>query len=56
MLMRVALVTGASLAFALGLLSSGAWGQYYIGAKAGWTGLPYNTDTNRWFGLGSRAV
>jgi OmpA-OmpF porin, OOP family len=43
--MRISLLTGASLAFALGLPGSGAWGQYYIGAQAGWTGLPYQTDT-----------
>ena len=36
---------GASLAVAVGLRSSDAWGQYYIGAQAGWTGLPYQTDT-----------
>src|SRR6516164_3496529 len=43
--MRISLVTRASLAFVLGPLSSGAWAQYYIGAQAGWTGLPYQTDT-----------
>jgi hypothetical protein len=43
--MRISLVTGASFAFALGPLSSGAWAQYYIGAQAGWTLLPYQTDT-----------
>jgi OmpA-OmpF porin, OOP family len=43
--MRISLVTGASFACVLGLLSSGAWAQYYIGAQAGWTGLPYQTDT-----------
>jgi OmpA-OmpF porin, OOP family len=42
---RISLVTGASFAFAVGTLSSGAWAQYYIGAQAGWTGLPYQTDT-----------
>jgi opacity protein-like surface antigen len=41
----VSLVTAASFAFVLGTLSSGAWAQYYIGAQAGWTGLPYQTDT-----------
>ncbi|MBV8131988.1 MAG: hypothetical protein JO282_05675, partial [Alphaproteobacteria bacterium] len=45
MVMRISLVTGASFAFVLGPLSSGAWAQYYIGAQAGWTGLPYQTDT-----------
>jgi OmpA-OmpF porin, OOP family len=38
-------VTGASLAFAVGLRISDARAQYYIGAQAGWTGLPYQTDT-----------
>ena len=42
---RISLVTGASLAFAMGLRGSDAWAQYYIGAQAGWTGLPYQTDT-----------
>ena len=42
---RILLVTGASLAFAMGLRGSNAWAQYYIGAQAGWTGLPYQTDT-----------
>jgi OmpA-OmpF porin, OOP family len=45
MLTRVSLVAAGSFAFAAGTLSSGAWGQYYIGAQAGWTGLPYQTDT-----------
>jgi opacity protein-like surface antigen len=45
MVMRISLVAGASFAFVLGPLSSGAWAQYYIGAQAGWTGLPYQTDT-----------
>jgi opacity protein-like surface antigen len=45
MVMRISLATGASFAFVLGPLSSGAWAQYYIGAQAGWTGLPYQTDT-----------
>jgi len=45
MVMRISLVTGASFVFLLGPLSSGAWAQYYIGAQAGWTGLPYQTDT-----------
>src|SRR6516162_8457660 len=52
--MRISLVTGASLAFVLGPLSSVAWAQYYIGAQAGWTGLPYQTDTID--GLGPVAV
>ncbi len=45
MLTRILLVKGASFAFGLGMLSSDAWGQYYIGAQVGWTGLPYQTDT-----------
>src|SRR3974377_841275 len=45
MVTRMSLVTGASFALVLGSLSSGAWAQYYIGAQAGWTGLPYQTDT-----------
>ena len=51
---RISLVTGASLAFAMGLRISDAWAQYYIGAQAGWTGLPYQTDTID--GLGSVPV
>ena len=43
--MRILLVTGASFASVLGLLSSDVCAQYYIGAQAGWTGLPYQTDT-----------
>ena len=39
------LVTGASLTVSLGLPISDARAQYYIGAQAGWTGLPYQTDT-----------
>ena len=42
---RISVVTGAALAFAVGLSISDAWAQYYIGAQAGWTGLPYQTDT-----------
>ena len=45
MVMRISLVTGASFPFVLASLSSGASAQYYIGAQAGWTGLPYQTDT-----------
>ena len=45
MVMRISLVTGASFPIVLGSLSSGASAQYYIGAQAGWTGLPYQTDT-----------
>ena len=45
MVTRISLVTGASVAFVLGPLSFGASAQYYIGAQAGWTGLPYQTDT-----------
>jgi hypothetical protein len=44
MLVR-SLVTGASLAVSLGLPVFDALAQYYIGAQAGWTGLPYQTDT-----------
>jgi opacity protein-like surface antigen len=50
----ISLVTGASLAFAMGLRISDAWAQYYIGAQVGWTGLPYQTDTID--GLGSVPV
>lgn len=39
------LVTGASLAFFMGLFMSDAQAQYYLGGQAGWTGLPYQTDT-----------
>ena len=39
------LVTGASLTVSLGLPISDARAQYYIGAQAGWTELPYQTDT-----------
>jgi opacity protein-like surface antigen len=39
------LATGASLALFMGLLMSDAWAQYYLGGQAGWTGLPYQTDT-----------
>ena len=45
MVTRVSLMTGAGFAFVLGPLSSSAWAQVYIGAQAGWTGLPYQTDT-----------
>jgi OmpA-OmpF porin, OOP family len=41
---RISLATGASLALAVGLRISDARAQYYIGAQAGWTGLPYQTD------------
>jgi len=54
MRMRISLATGAGFAFALGSLSSSGWAQYYIGAQAGWTGLPYQTDTIA--GLGPVAV
>ena len=50
----ISVVTAASLAFAMGLRISDAWAQYYIGAQAGWTGLPYQTDTID--GLGSVPV
>src|SRR5262249_3564022 len=36
---------GAIFIFVLGPLSSDARAQYYLGAQAGWTGLPYQTDT-----------
>ena len=39
------LATGASLALFTGLFMSDAWAQYYLGGQAGWTGLPYQTDT-----------
>jgi opacity protein-like surface antigen len=39
------LATGASLAFFMGLFISDARAQYYLGGQAGWTGLPYQTDT-----------
>jgi opacity protein-like surface antigen len=42
--MRPSLVAGAVFAFVLGQLSSDALAQYYLGAQAGWTGLPYQTD------------
>ena len=45
MVTRISLVTGASFACVLGPFSFGASAQYYIGAQAGWTGLPYQTDT-----------
>ena len=50
MVLRISLVAGASFAFVLGPLGSGARAQYYIGAQAGWTGLPYQTDTIEGFG------
>jgi opacity protein-like surface antigen len=42
--MRLSLA-GAMFTFVLGPLSSDARAQYYLGAQAGWTGLPYQTDT-----------
>jgi opacity protein-like surface antigen len=42
--MRLSLA-GAIFTFVPGPLSHGARAQYYIGAQAGWTGLPYQTDT-----------
>jgi OmpA-OmpF porin, OOP family len=39
------LATGASLALFMGLFMSDARAQYYLGGQAGWTGLPYQTDT-----------
>jgi opacity protein-like surface antigen len=38
------LMVGAVFAFVSGPLGSNAEAQYYIGAQAGWTGLPYQTD------------
>jgi opacity protein-like surface antigen len=46
----LSLVTGAGFALALGSLAPAARAQYYIGAQAGWTGLPYQTDTFEGFG------
>ena len=48
--MRISLLTGSSLVFVLETLGFGASAQYYIGAQAGWTGLPYQTDTVEGFG------
>jgi hypothetical protein len=45
MTIATALTTGASIAFSLGLLVSDTQAQYYLGGQAGWTGLPYQTDT-----------
>jgi opacity protein-like surface antigen len=45
MTIATALTTGASLALSLGLFVSDAQAQYYLGGQAGWTGLPYQTDT-----------
>jgi OmpA-OmpF porin, OOP family len=39
------LAAGASLALFMGLFMSDARAQYYLGGQAGWTGLPYETDT-----------
>ena len=50
MLMRISLMAGASFACVLGTVGSDAWAQYYIGAQAGWTGLPYQTDMIEGFG------
>ena len=44
MVARPLLMVGAVFAFVSGPLSSNAEAQYYIGAQAGWTGLPYQTD------------
>ena len=54
MVTRVSLMAGAGFACVLGPLSSGSWAQVYIGAQAGWTGLPYQTDTIE--GLGPVSV
>jgi OmpA-OmpF porin, OOP family len=45
MTIATGLTTGASLAFSLGLFVADARAQYYLGGQAGWTGLPYQTDT-----------
>ena len=42
---RTWLVTAASLALLAPLLTPQTQAQFYIGAEAGWTGLPYQTDT-----------
>jgi opacity protein-like surface antigen len=47
-------MVGAVFAFVSGPLSPNAEAQYYIGAQAGWTGLPYQTDMID--GLGSVPV
>lgn len=39
------LVTATRLGFLMGLFMSDAVAQYYLGGQAGWTGLPYQTDT-----------
>jgi opacity protein-like surface antigen len=39
------LATGVSLALFMGPFMSDARAQYYLGGQAGWTGLPYQTDT-----------
>ena len=50
----ILLLTGAFLEFAVGVRIPNAHAQYYVGAQAGWTGLPYQTDTID--GLGSVPV
>jgi OmpA-OmpF porin, OOP family len=54
MVTRPSLMAGAVVAFVSGPLSCNAEAQYYIGAQAGWTGLPYLTDMID--GLGSVPV
>lgn len=51
---RISLVTGLSLAFVAGVQVGDGRAQYYIGGQAGWTGLPYQTDTID--GVGSARV
>src|SRR5260370_9636533 len=41
----ISLIAGGSFAIASALLTADAQAQYYLGAEAGWTGLPYQTDT-----------
>jgi signal transduction histidine kinase/opacity protein-like surface antigen len=45
MAIATALAMAASLAFSLGLPVSNVRAQYYLGGQAGWSGLPYQTDT-----------
>ena len=42
---RISLMIGTSFAIASALFTADARAQYYLGAEAGWTGLPYQTDT-----------
>jgi OmpA-OmpF porin, OOP family len=45
MTMATVVAMAASVVFSLGLWVSEARAQYYLGGQAGWTGLPYQTDT-----------